>query len=82
MRFRVNVAVSKVPSFYGPAYLAVLVQSCFLPEFLTKDCYSSITTSSGEIPFVTVLPIPFHLESEERCISNTLKINKQTNKKI
>lgn len=33
MGFGVNVAVEKVPSFFGPAYLAVSERSCFLPEF-------------------------------------------------
>lgn len=35
MDFKVNVAVKKIPSLFGPAYLAVLEHSYFLIEFQT-----------------------------------------------
>ena len=57
-------SLEKIPSFFGPAYLGVLEHSCFLLEFLTQDCYSHMTILRSGILFVTVIPIPFHLESE------------------
>ena len=54
----------KIPSFFGPAYLCVLEHSCFLLEFQIEDYYSHMTIFRGGILFVTVVPIPFHLESE------------------
>ena len=54
----------KKSSFFGPAHLIVLEHSYFLLEFQTYDCYSHISTFSGEILFVTVFPIPFLLGSE------------------
>ena len=77
MGFGVNVAVKKkIPSFFGPAYLGVLEHSCFLFEFQIEDCYSHMTVLRDGILFVTVVPIPFCLESGQSCISNIFKKKK------
>ena len=64
MGFGVNVAVKKKrkPSFFGLAYLGVLEHSSFLLEFQIQDCYSHMTVLRGGILFISVIPIPFHLE--------------------
>ena len=65
MGFGVNVAFKKkIPSFFGPSYLGVSEHSCFLLEFQIEDCYSHITILRGGILFVTIVPIPFCLESK------------------
>ena len=50
--------------FLEPAYLGVLEHSSFLLEFQIQDCYSHMTVLRGGILFISVIPIPFHLESE------------------
>lgn len=58
MGFGANVAVKKVPSFFGPAYLAVwnAVVSFLSFEY---DCYSHITIFSGESCLLLSFPFLF-----------------------
>ena len=67
--------------FLEPAYLGVLEHSCFLFEFQIEDCYSHMTILRDGILFVTVVPIPFCLESGQSCISNIFKKKKKVKEK-